>query len=83
MKKLSALIQGEKATVSNVLTQGAMRRRFQELGLVPGTEVFCLQKSFFKNVWVYFPICTIFSCLTFVCGDCVLLNNIHRNIVME
>ena len=53
MKKLSALIQGENATVRNVLTEGAMRRRFQELGLVPGTEVSCLQKSFFGGLKSY------------------------------
>lgn len=53
MKKLSALVQGENATVQNVLTEGAMRRRFQELGLVPGTEVLCLQKSFFGGLKSY------------------------------
>lgn len=53
MKKLSALIQGENATVQRVLTEGAMRRRFQELGIVPGTEVVCLQKSFFGGLKSY------------------------------
>lgn len=53
MKKLSALIQGENATVQSVLTEGAMRRRFQELGLVPGTEVLCLQKSLFGGLRSY------------------------------
>ncbi len=53
MKKLSALTQGENATVQSVMTEGAMRRRFQELGLVPGTEVLCLQKSFFGSLRSY------------------------------
>lgn len=53
MKSLSALVQGEKSVVQNVLTEGAMRRRFQELGIVPGTYVVCLQKSFFGDIKAY------------------------------
>ncbi len=53
MKSLSSLIQGEKSVVQNVLTEGAMRRRFQELGIVPGTYIACLQKSFFGDIKAY------------------------------
>ena len=53
VKKLSALLLGEEGTVENVLTEGAMRRRFQELGVVPGTTVLCLQKSFFGDIKAY------------------------------
>lgn len=53
MKSLSALLQGEKSIVQNVLTEGAMRRRFQELGIVPGTDIACLQKSFFGDIKAY------------------------------
>ena len=53
VKKLSALLLGEEGTVENVLTEGAMRRRFQELGVVPGTMVTCLQKSFFGDIKAY------------------------------
>lgn len=53
MKSLSALVQGEKGVVQSILTEGAMRRRFQELGIVPGTCVACLQKSFFGDIKAY------------------------------
>ena len=53
MKSLSALLQGEKSVVQNVLTEGAMRRRFLELGIVPGTNIACLQKSFFGDIKAY------------------------------
>ena len=53
MKPLSSLPGGESGIVRNVLKNGAMRRRFQELGLVPGTEVVCLQESFFGDIKSY------------------------------
>lgn len=53
MKSLSALLLGEKSIVQNVITEGAMRRRFQELGIVPGTYIACLQKSFFGDIKAY------------------------------
>ncbi len=53
MKALSVLLPGEQSTVWNILTEGAMRRRFQELGIVPGTVVSCLQKSFFGDIKAY------------------------------
>lgn len=53
MKPLSALLKGENSVVQNILTSGAMRRRFQELGIVPGTNVACLQESFFGDIKSY------------------------------
>lgn len=42
---LSALCVGEKGTVSCIDEVGCMRRRFLDIGIVPGTEIECLQKS--------------------------------------
>lgn len=53
MKPLSALLKGENSVVQNILTSGAMRRRFQELGIVPGTNIACLQESFFGDIKSY------------------------------
>ena len=53
MKPLSALLRGENSVVKDVLTTGAMRRRFQELGIVPGTNIACLQQSFFGDIKSY------------------------------
>lgn len=42
---LSRLAPGERARVLGVTSQGAMRRRMQELGLLAGAWVECLGKS--------------------------------------
>ena len=42
---LSQLAPGERARVLGVTSQGAMRRRMQELGLLAGAWVDCLGKS--------------------------------------
>lgn len=42
---LSSLREGQKAKVSSLLSQGSMRRRLQDIGLIEGTEVECIQKS--------------------------------------
>ena len=42
---LSRLAPGERARVLGVTSQGAMRRRLQELGLLAGAWVDCLGKS--------------------------------------
>lgn len=42
---LSQLAPGERARVLGVTSQGAMRRRLQELGLLTGAWVECLGKS--------------------------------------
>lgn len=42
---LTGLKEGQKARVTSLLSEGGMRRRLQDLGLVEGTEVECVQKS--------------------------------------
>lgn len=42
---LTSLRQGQSATVSSLLSTGSMRRRLQDIGLIEGTVVECLQKS--------------------------------------
>ena len=42
---LTALREGERARVAALLTEGGMRRRMQDIGLIEGTPVVCLQKS--------------------------------------
>lgn len=45
MLRLCDISPGQKALVRDIHTQGAMRRRLLELGLVKGTEVACLRRS--------------------------------------
>jgi ferrous iron transport protein A len=42
---LSNLKEGETATVKKLRSTGSMRRRLQDIGLIEGTRVECLQKS--------------------------------------
>ncbi len=42
---LNKLPQGKAARVKNLSSGGAMRRRLQDMGLIEGTRVECLQKS--------------------------------------
>ena len=42
MKTLSSLLIGEKARVTEVRTQGGMRRRFLDIGLIKGTVIECV-----------------------------------------
>lgn len=42
---LKDLKQGQKAKVKSLLSTGSIRRRLQDIGLIEGTEVECLQKS--------------------------------------
>jgi len=42
---LSELTQGESGLVLDICSEGHMRRRLQDLGLIKGTEVSCVQKS--------------------------------------
>lgn len=42
---LSNLKEGETATVKRLRSTGSMRRRLQDIGLIEGTRVECLQKS--------------------------------------
>lgn len=42
---LSCLHEGQRARVLSILESGAMRRRLQDIGLIEGTIVECVQKS--------------------------------------
>ena len=42
---LNELPEGQTARVAKIQTAGSMRRRLQELGMIEGTAVCCLQKS--------------------------------------
>ena len=42
---LANLQVGERARVASLLSRGSMRRRLQDIGLIEGTEVDCVQKS--------------------------------------
>ena len=42
---LANLQVGERARVASLLSRGSMRRRLQDIGLIDGTEVECVQKS--------------------------------------
>ena len=42
---LANLQVGERARVASLLSRGSMRRRLQDMGLIEGTEVECVQKS--------------------------------------
>lgn len=42
---LSDLSQGDTAIIMELTMSGSIRRRLQDIGLIPGTRVECLQKS--------------------------------------
>lgn len=44
-KNLASLREGETARVTTLLHTGNIKRRLQDLGLVEGTNVRCIQKS--------------------------------------
>ncbi len=45
LQTLAMLEEGECAVVSALRMSGAIRRRLQDIGLIAGTTVHCLQKS--------------------------------------
>lgn len=45
MKLLTQMKPGENAVVKKLTTQGIIRRRLQDLGIIPGTKLECIQKS--------------------------------------
>ena len=45
IQSLSNVPVGASVLVTNLLTTGSMRRRLQDIGLIEGTKVKCLQKS--------------------------------------
>ena len=44
-RTLFSLKEGSEARVISLRLQGSMRRRLQDIGLIEGTKVRCLQKS--------------------------------------
>lgn len=44
-KNLAGLREGESAQVASLMNTGSIKRRLQDLGLVEGTRVQCVQKS--------------------------------------
>lgn len=44
-KTLFNMREGTSATVSRLTGEGGMRRRLQDIGLIEGTPVLCLQRS--------------------------------------
>ena len=44
-KRLSELSPGEYGEVEALLNDGGIRRRFLDIGLVPGTRVICICRS--------------------------------------
>ncbi len=42
---LNTLKQGDIAMVTELTSEGSIRRRLQDIGLIEGTSVECLQKS--------------------------------------
>ena len=45
MKTLNEIMPGGFATVKEIITDGDMRRRLLDIGLIPGTQVECIGKS--------------------------------------
>lgn len=45
LKPLTSLQCGQTARVGALALQGSMRRRLQDIGLIEGTQVECVQKS--------------------------------------
>ena len=44
-RTLHSLDEGMTATVIKLMNEGSMRRRLQDIGLIEGTNVLCLQRS--------------------------------------
>lgn len=42
---LNKVQEGKSVKVKELLAMGAMRRRLQDIGLIEGTNIVCLQKS--------------------------------------
>ncbi len=45
MKTLNEIMPGGFATVKEIITDGDIRRRLLDIGLIPGTRVECIGKS--------------------------------------
>lgn len=53
-KSLSQLPVGECAVIQRLEAKGNMRRRFLDIGFMPGTEIVCMGKSPFGDPRAYF-----------------------------
>ncbi|MCM1363730.1 MAG: ferrous iron transport protein A [Faecalibacterium sp.] len=50
---LTSLNEGDFGIVDSVTARSSIRRRLQDIGLVKGTRVLCLQKSIFGDPVAY------------------------------
>jgi len=53
MLTLNKIPEGKVVEVKRLLSNGSMRRRLQDIGLINGTKVTCLQKSPFGDPTAY------------------------------
>ncbi len=53
MANLSELKEGERGVICRVGIDGKMRSRLSSLGVIPGTEVTCLHRSFSGGMTAY------------------------------
>ena len=53
-KTLTDLSEGQSGCVINILSSSDMRRRLIDLGMTPGTQIKCLQKSCKGEIAAYF-----------------------------
>lgn len=53
IKRLNELAVGDSGTVASIVSEGSMRRRFLDVGIVPGTEVTCVGRSPFGDPSAY------------------------------
>jgi len=70
MEKLSELNQGDRAVVVDIHSNDSMRRRLQDLGLIKGAEVSCIQKSPLGDPTAYL-ICGAVIALRYEDSSCV------------
>ena len=68
---LNQLKEGQTATISGLLAKGSMRRRLQDIGLIEGAKVECLQKSPFGDPVAYL-----------ICGAAIALRTVDSDHVM-
>lgn len=50
---LNYLNIGQEAFVKDISIHGSMRRRLQDIGIIKGTRIECIQKSFFGDPIAY------------------------------
>lgn len=51
--KLTQLQEGESALITQLQSVGTIRRRLQDLGMIEGTRISCVQKSPFGDPVAY------------------------------